>query len=484
MFEAPNSSDCERLQRNDAALVEVYLWFWNDSQALEFSRAVAGNTYLQSLTVDLGPNLTVEGVRLIAQGVRQANITSLKCHPPKVADGMVPEVRQAFCGIVAENVMKWNKLELRYQLDDDDVCCLQQAFNNRATSLSCFTFCLSPALSRRGARMLSNIVANCQNIQLNYFHNIPSNVMQAVFRHGISASTAVQSLTFYGSVGDALQRGLAVVLPTLQKFVLDNVMNLDDVFIGHINAALSRATRLRTLEFAFCSLNDHDFILLCEGLHANRAIKFLRVAGNSITDVGVGAFVENWDQNSTIECLDLSCNKFSVDGARLLLSATSDRPSVLHLKLNHNTAIGCDGLIYLAEQVLPNVQLQTLDLSYCGCEGSEEMAGFCEKKRSAEKLVSRAIVMAVRRNDHLHYFRWAKSDCKTKAKEEIDCFLCINRGRYLLSETYSLALWPHVFANHEKSNTFFFLREQPALIPALPVIEPDRKQRGKRIRMS
>jgi hypothetical protein len=185
--------------------------------------------------------------------------------------------------------------------------------------------------------------------------------------------------------------------------------------------------------------------------------------------------------------LDLSDNYFTVVGAQQLLLAVEGHPSLRHVDISDIADIGFTGLMTIAREVLPNLQLKSLDLSGCDVDDWDSIGTKDKKVRATHSL---AIAEAVRRNHHLHYLDLdflseAKDECYKEAKMKIWTFLLINMGRYLLSENHGVAaLWPHVFENHCDDINFFFLREQPTLIPA-PVMQqqPRRKRRGKRDRV-
>jgi hypothetical protein len=483
---------CERLQSNDPTLDHVHLRFGgivlNDENALRLAQAMVNNTYCRQLTIEVEPILTAQGATNLEQGIRQTKITSLALHGD--LNQISAEVQRILWSIIANKASTWTELDIYCYLDDESVCGLQRALQQRSTPLPNFTFYMCEDVSPHGASVLSKLLANCQHVGFVQLQDVPADILQIVYRDGIGASTtAVQSVSIYGNAGDE-HEGLAALLLMLEKFEFndpefDEDDEVDEEIFLHINAALGLSTHLRYLTMSTWESGDNLMRLLGPGIQNNRSITVLTLSENSITDAGVAAFLQNWDQESTIEFLDLSQNSLTIVGAQQLLLAVEGHPSLQQVDISDNYKIGFTGLMTIAREVLPNLRLESLYLAGCASDDWDSIGTEDKKIRATHSL---AIAEAVRRNHHLHHLELdfltqAEDECYKEAKMIIWTFLLINGGRYLLPGNHGVALWPHVFENHCDDINFFFLREQPTLIPA-PVMQlQQRKRRGKRDRV-
>jgi hypothetical protein len=264
---------CELLEANDPTLYEVHLTtsfnvVLNDENALRLAQAMVNNTYCRHLTIEVVPILTAHGATHLEQGIRQTKITSLDLNGD--LNQISAEVKQIFWSIIANRASTWTKLGIYCCcLDDDSVCGLQQALQQRTTPLPDFRFYMGDDVSPHGARVLSKLLANCQHVGFEDYllRDVPANVTRILYRDGIGASTtAVKSVSIYGTAGDE-HEGLAALLRMLEQFEfngpdLDEDGEVDEGLFVHMNAALGLSTHLRHLTMSTWGIIGDDLMRL------------------------------------------------------------------------------------------------------------------------------------------------------------------------------------------------------------------------------
>jgi hypothetical protein len=190
------------------------------------------------------------------------------------------------------------------------------------------------------------------------------------------------------------------MLESFRLIAADQNAEFDEGLVSRISAALGLANRLTHLNMSEWEMGDNLVRLLGFGIRSNRSI----TTSYYITDAGIAAFLENWDEGSIIESLDLSFNQLTVVGAQQLLIAAANQLSLLHVDLRGSSAIGYSGLLTLAREIIPDLQLRTLDLSYCGdAKNIGDGEYIIEvKHKPIKKAASLALTEAMRRNEHLN----------------------------------------------------------------------------------
>jgi hypothetical protein len=91
-------------------------------------------------------------------------------------------------------------------------------------------------------------------------------------------------------------------------------------------------------------------------LRNNSSVAALLFSSCLVNDEGVKAFLQHGHPNSPIQQLILSCNRVGAIGALLLRQTASSRTAMESLTINHNDAIGYDGLVSMAME-LPQIVL-------------------------------------------------------------------------------------------------------------------------------
>ncbi len=145
--------------------------------------------------------------------------------------------------------------------------------------------------------------------------------------------------------------------------------------------------QLCTLSLDTCDLDDTDLLTISLALAKNRSLQALRVPDNSITNIGITYFCQNWSNELPRQELNLSENHIGATGAALLLQTVAQRPAMKFLMLRGNAHIGHAGLQLLGSQ-LPFIGLKHLDLSACVLTPSSDTKCSRESKDAARSLAN------------------------------------------------------------------------------------------------
>lgn len=132
---------------------------------------------------------------------------------------------------------------------------------------------------------------------------------------------------------------------------------------------------------------DDDLLrMLMTGLIKNNTITCLDVSHNKITNHGARLLSKLIGENSVITALDISDNKIHVEGGRYLARGLRDNDSLLdlNLRLNRLTDGGCRLLI---EGLQENVTLNKLNLS-ANCAGNQTCQMLCTVLRDPQRAIS------------------------------------------------------------------------------------------------
>merc|ERR1712007_176023 len=77
----------------------------------------------------------------------------------------------------------------------------------------------------------------------------------------------------------------------------------------------SQGVELHEYDFTGTYLGDKQFRPLAAALAIDRQLIALKVPGSGLMDAGLIALCEQLWRSQNLECLDISCNRFSISGA-------------------------------------------------------------------------------------------------------------------------------------------------------------------------
>ncbi|XP_069786301.1 leucine-rich repeat-containing protein 45 isoform X2 [Narcine bancroftii] len=112
------------------------------------------------------------------------------------------------------------------------------------------------------------------------------------------------------------------------------------------------------LEWNALGMWEEGFCIFCEGVKANKHLKYLDLRSNQVNHLGVGELALALKHNDTLEELDLRWNNVGLIGGRALLNALQQNKSLVRLELAGNN-IPSDLLKAIEQAIGHNSDCQT-----------------------------------------------------------------------------------------------------------------------------
>ena len=101
------------------------------------------------------------------------------------------------------------------------------------------------------------------------------------------------------------------------------------------------------VDLSNAGIGDEEVAKVADALAGNATCKWLLLAGNKITDVGLGRLVEALCGNTTMTYLGLSNNQITDGGARSLAEMLRGNTTMTMLGLNSKGEVNLRGLVFL-----------------------------------------------------------------------------------------------------------------------------------------
>jgi hypothetical protein len=212
----------------------------------------------------------------------------------------------------------------------------------------------------------------------------------------------------------------------------------------------------------------------------HNSLTTLKLHSIHMDDQSLAMILDHWGP-SPIQTLSLHYNDIGPDSVPRLVRFVREHPSLQTLDLSSNP-FGFDGIRAMALE-LPNFpsQLQQLNLGDCADyrEFGNDPAGIQQAREldAAGRRAGLALLQGIQHNVYLPKLLLENNEFPDDILHDIGFYLSLNgSGRYLLSTTMDHGLastvWCHIFAKsarqyptYEASILFYFLCEQPALVP-------------------
>jgi hypothetical protein len=248
-----------------------------------------------------------------------------------------------------------------------------------------------------------------------------------------------------------------------------------------LSQILTRTSSLTDLSLVVRDSGGIGFIgitLLAHGLRCNASITTLHRASSTVDDKCLELFLELWQPSSPIRELSLFNNEIGLRGARQLLRAIADHPTMHVLDLLCNENIGYEGLRMIGEETLHQTSLTDISVGDCVAWVKYPNPD-CEDARAQDKAslqAGRALLEGVKRNVRIKKLDVSNLHLLPLGVEnEIGFYANLNKmGRYLLSTDHELAstIWCYILAkcqsqsvvDNKESIIYFFLSAQPSLV--------------------
>eukprot|EP01029_Cantina_marsupialis_P029290 TRINITY_DN780050_c0_g1_i1.p1 TRINITY_DN780050_c0_g1~~TRINITY_DN780050_c0_g1_i1.p1 ORF type:complete len:349 (+),score=76.19 TRINITY_DN780050_c0_g1_i1:43-1089(+) len=172
---------------------------------------------------------------------------------------------------------------------------------------------------------------------------------------------------------------------TITELYLSNTSIKTDAMIG-IATVMKENNTLEVLHLdnpRLHSIGDDVILHFSEMLRVNSSIRILKMSKCGFCDSGIALLVKHLQENTTLEDLDLSCNKIGTSGLESLSALLYCGSNIKRLVLDCNR-LGDNGAFALTK-ALPESKLEYLSVVKCSFEdeGLLSLAGSCA---SASKL--------------------------------------------------------------------------------------------------
>ena len=140
-------------------------------------------------------------------------------------------------------------------------------------------------------------------------------------------------------------------------------------------SSLLQASKLKKLAMGFQAFGEGrriDLSPLFLSIRQNQYLRELDISGNGIRDVDVSLLVDCLVENRGIEVLDLSQNRFTNDGLRVLARNFIRMPRLVHILLEDIRDMNQESISILADAILSsnNYTMHTIEVAASLMEGS------------------------------------------------------------------------------------------------------------------
>lgn len=515
---------CKALHRNDPSITCVeFQWTTNPDDFLLLGHALAHNTHCRGLLLE-NLLLNEETAEALENGMESSQLRSLQIQDqiveiPETVRGMLR--RTFFRGVQHSSTL--SELTLS-NMDVDDLDGVGEVIRY-STSLK--TLCLDQLIFTKTkstkqlvkALLSASPTLTCLHIK-RHLHEEPPHRTERflpLLYEGISCCPTIRELILERIPCRQLGRWREIILAmpaaSLESLTVcefdDNPSEFDDLnddeddehehehehtVIHTLNAAqeaeqyallLMEALRRPTLS----TLNVYNGIILGglevmprlgHALQHNTTLATLKLDNLHLHDRDLALLMDHWGANASVKTLSFRCNVFGQDGAQRLMRWVVEHPTLQSLDLSCNV-IRVEGIRRIAME-LPNLspQLTRLNLSHCAetllfADGDEARIQASNAFAAASYQAGVALLQGIQSNFHLQSLLLQGVFVTQPLEREIQFYRGLNvTGRRLLSMNHGLAttVWCHIlargikqFPEFQASILYYFLSEQPALVP-------------------
>jgi hypothetical protein len=222
-------------------------------------------------------------------------------------------------------------------------------------------------LTKTGAELIATAIRQSEFKRLVFTSVETSASALIVVLQAIQQVPTLQSLQLLKlPINEISCLGAMVTMPSLETFIIKG-FSACLTSLASLSIGLSQESCcLRELNLSYGLLTNDEIRTLCLGLRNNSSIRSLFLCRNRIGDDGIAIFVENWNQDSTIENLNVDHNPIGRQGAQALIRAVAKHPVMLRLSLLGHTQMGYSGMEMIEEE-LPNFNVS--EVNVCKCFG-------------------------------------------------------------------------------------------------------------------
>uniref|UniRef100_A0A7N8X871 NLR family, CARD domain containing 3 n=1 Tax=Mastacembelus armatus TaxID=205130 RepID=A0A7N8X871_9TELE len=278
------------------------------------------------------------------------------------------------------------------------------------------------AIGNKGAKALSRaLLVNRTLISLNLRNNNISSKGAKFLAEALKMNQVLVSINFQNNgIEEEGAQALAEVLQCNRKLVSLNIRKNTIGAGGAKRIADALRTNQTLTKLILCSnqLGDKGTIALAEALKFNHTLLSLQLQSNSISNRGMTALTKALQQNRGLVSLNLRENSIGVEGAKDMAHALKTNSSLRTLWLNdrrqtcdsynllfsifpqcvqcfvcclfslQGVSAGTNGAIAMADALMSNQTLQTLDLrgNTVGMKGAKALANALKSNRSLKSL--------------------------------------------------------------------------------------------------
>jgi hypothetical protein len=321
-----------------------------------------------------------------------------------------------------------------------------------------------------GAEALGQAIGSRPNLQILTIKHISKKQglrVMATLMSGIAQSSSIKTVRLESTFAKANFKPIVSSIRSLETLSIE-----ENCHVPYLCEGLRLTESVTNLEITRQMLDLDQMQLLSTTLPHCLSIKSLNLSQAQMDDERLMILLEHWQPTSPLEKLDVSFNNITAVGAAGLFRACSNLPLLKSLQMKYNQQIGYPGIHMIANE-LPNVPLKTLDISECYY--SRPYEGESDLRRAVDALTD-----GVRGSHTLGRLVFSFGT------DRLSFFLELNRlGRFLLTINHGLAstVWCHIFEkcgrtrNTKRANlVYYFLREQPHLVQAAPLVPSSRKR--------
>ena len=147
----------------------------------------------------------------------------------------------------------------------------------------------------------------------------------------------------------------------------DDVWSIDEYDADHLVMCLSECLKeddtLQELNMSYNKITNEGAKMIGEAIKVNKTLQKLDINHNSISDDGAAAISDILKCNSSLQELNVSWNKITNEGAKMIGEAIKVNKTLQKLNINNNR-ISDDGAAAISDGLKCNSSLQELDISW------------------------------------------------------------------------------------------------------------------------
>jgi hypothetical protein len=454
----------------------------NDLVADRLGAKLLGNKSIKKMTFTTGSDLTKSGARRLASGLASCKIMEqLDLNFQKSRDDSA--VMQHLFAKAIKNLHTVNLITST--LNDSSATILGDALDGNQ-ALQTLSLQLDETFSAAGATGLAKGLRLSKITKLiQKGDGVGEKAQTIIYEQGICRSQSIRHLCIGYFTNKASVTGLAICLPLLESFEMDDHRSMPVTEFLRLN--FQTATKLSVLMLGPMLVSASDVIRLSEVLPDLVSLTRLHVRCNLTCEEGA-AWTEEVENAAGRRLLytDLEARNIRAIGAEALMMAVANHPSLVELDLSRSADVAFMGLemigLHLANVKLKKLYLYMLDDAFCG-------RGKRDDVDRARTRASQALLAGVRSNLFLQTMYVKYLYLPKPMWKEIKFYLELNKsGRYLLHGEHhgvAVGVWSLILAKcrNKTSVMYSLLREQPQLLLLAATVEvgsPARRAKRRR----